>query len=49
MATREQGHIVETATEARAGEPGPTVRNVLIVGTTLVVVLFAGIWLAYFG
>jgi hypothetical protein len=38
MAKRENGRIVETATEARGAERGPTVRNVLVAGTGLVVV-----------
>jgi hypothetical protein len=41
--------IVETSQEARQAERGPTVRNVLIVGTSLVIVAFAIIWLVLFG
>ena len=37
MAKMENGRIVETAVEARGGERGPTVRNVLVIGTGLVV------------
>jgi hypothetical protein len=48
MAKVENGHIVETATEARAGERGPTVRNVLVVSTTAVVVLFAIVYIYFF-
>lgn len=48
MAKVENGRIVETATEARAGERGPSVRNVLVVSTTAVVVLFAIIYLYFF-
>ena len=36
MARMENGRIVETAVEARGAERGPTVRNVLLAGTALV-------------
>jgi hypothetical protein len=49
MAKMENGHIVETAMEARGAERGPTIRNVLVVGTGLVVVGFIIVYLAYFG
>ena len=48
MATREQGHIVESSTEARAGATGHNVRYVLYAGTTLVVLLFAAVFLYFF-
>ena len=48
MAKLEDGHIVESATEARAGERGPTVRNVLIISLAAVVVLFATVYLYFF-
>ncbi len=48
MAKQEGGHIVETAMEARGAERGPTVRNVLIWGTGLVVVAFAVVYSIYF-
>ena len=40
--------IIETAREARQAEPGPTVRNVLVISTTAVIVLFAVVWLMFF-
>jgi hypothetical protein len=40
-------HIVETAQEARQAEGGPTVRNMLVVGTGLVIVAFAIILLIF--
>jgi hypothetical protein len=49
MAKMEDGHIVETAMEARGAERGPTIRNVLVVGTGLVVAGFIIVYLAYFG
>ena len=48
MAKMENGHIVETAMEARAAERGPTVRNVLVAGTGLVVAAFIVVYIAYF-
>lgn len=48
MARTENGRIVETATEARAGERGPTVRNVLFASLAGVVVLFAIVYLYFF-
>jgi hypothetical protein len=41
--------IVETAQEARQAERGPTLRNMLIVSTGLVILAFAIIWLGSFG
>jgi len=43
-----EGRIVETAREARGAEPGPTVRNVLVCSTALVVIAFAIIWYVFF-
>lgn len=48
MAKLEDGHIVETATEARAGERGPSVRNVLIASLAGVIVLFAIVYIYFF-
>ena len=48
MPTREGGRIVETTTEARAGQTGMGVRWVLGVGTVAVIVIFAILWLYYF-
>jgi hypothetical protein len=48
MAKLEDGHIVETAIEARGAERGPTIRNVLLASTGLVVVAFVIVYLAYF-
>ncbi|MDR6306514.1 hypothetical protein GGQ85_004247 [Nitrobacter vulgaris] len=45
----EDGRIVETAREARGAERGPTVRNVLVAGTTLVIAAFVIIYIVYFG
>ena len=48
MAKQEDGHIVETAIEARGAERGPSVRNMLVWVTGLVVVAFAVIYFLYF-
>ena len=49
MAKMENGHIVETAVEARGGERGPTVRNVLVAGTALVIAAFVVVYIMYSG
>ncbi len=49
MAKVEDGHIVETAREARGAEPGPSVRWVLIISTFSVAAIFAGLLAYYFG
>lgn len=48
MAKLEDGHIVETAREARGAERGPTVRNVLVTGTGLVMAAFVVVYIVYF-
>lgn len=48
MAKVENGHIVETATEARAGATGHNVRYVLALSTIGVAVLFAVVYLFFF-
>jgi hypothetical protein len=40
--------IIETAQEARQAERGPTVRNVLVWSTGLIVVAFAIVWYIFF-
>ena len=48
MAFKHGEQIVETAQEARQAERGPTVRNVLVASTSLVILAFAIIWLVFF-
>jgi hypothetical protein len=48
MPEMQQGHVVETPTEARAAVTGHGARYVLVYGTLGVIVLFAGIYLYYF-
>jgi hypothetical protein len=49
MANIENGHIVETAREARGAERGPTIRNVLLTSTGLVVAGFVAVFIVFFG
>mgnify|MGYP001116195470 CR=1 FL=1 len=44
-----KGHVVETATEARQGERGPTARNMVVAGTALVIAAFVVVYIVYFG
>jgi hypothetical protein len=48
MATRRQGQIVETPTEARQGEPGPSVLALLTISTGLAVLILGVIWFVFF-
>jgi hypothetical protein len=48
MATREHDRIVETSTEARQGERGPTVLALLVVSTGLVVLILGIAWFVFF-
>jgi len=48
MATKQNGQIVETATEARQAEPGPSVLALLTMSTGLAVLLLAVVWFVFF-
>jgi hypothetical protein len=48
MATREHHQIVETPTEARQAEPGPSVLALLTVSTGLAVLILGVVWFAFF-
>lgn len=48
MPKQENGQIVETATEARQAEPGPSVLKLLTVSLTLAVIVLSGVWLLFF-
>jgi hypothetical protein len=48
MARIEDERIVETTTEARGAERGPTVRNVLVWSLGLVIVAFAIVYFMFF-
>jgi hypothetical protein len=48
MATRQHDRIIETATEARQAEPGPSVLALLTASTGLAVLILGIIWFAFF-
>jgi hypothetical protein len=48
MATRQQGRIVETPTEARQGEPGPSVLALLTISTGLAILILSVVWYVFF-
>ena len=48
MATRHHDQIIETATEARQAEPGPSVLALLTVSTGLAVLILGLVWFAFF-
>jgi hypothetical protein len=48
MATKQHGQIVETPTEARQAEPGPSVLALLSVSTGLAILILGVIWLVFF-
>lgn len=48
MATRQNRQIVETATEARQAEPGPSVLALLTISTGLAVLILGVVWFAFF-
>ena len=48
MATERHGQIVETPTEARQAEPGPSVLALLSVSTGLAVLILGIVWFAFF-
>jgi len=48
MATNEDHRIVETATQARQAEPGPSVLAMLIVSTGLATVILLALWFVFF-
>jgi hypothetical protein len=48
MATKRHGQIVETATEARQAEPGPSVLALLTVSTGLAILVLGVVWFVFF-
>ena len=48
MATRQHGRIVETPTEARQAEPGPSVLALLTASTGLAILILGIIWFVFF-
>ena len=48
MAKLENDRIVETATEARQGERGPTMLVVLAISVGLAVLILGALWMIFF-
>jgi hypothetical protein len=48
MAAKHNGQIVDTAAEVRLIEPGPSILALLTMSTGLAVLIFGGIWFAFF-
>ena len=48
MATRQNGRIIETPTEARQGEPGPSVLALLTASTGLAILILGVVWFVFF-
>ena len=48
MPTKQNGQTVETPTEARQAEPGPSVLALLAVSIGLAVLVLGGVWLLFF-
>ena len=48
MATHRHGQIVETPTEARQAEPGPSVLALLTASTSLAVLILGVVWFVFF-
>jgi hypothetical protein len=48
MATERHGQIVETPTEARQAEPGPSVLALLTVSTGLAILILGIVWFIFF-
>jgi hypothetical protein len=48
MVDREERRIVETPTEARQAEPGPSIFIVLVISLALAAVLLGCTWLLFF-
>ena len=47
-ATKQKEQIVESATEARQAEPGPSVLALLTVSTGLAVLILGIVWFVFF-
>jgi hypothetical protein len=48
MVIKKHGIIIETPTEARQAEPGPSVLALLTVSTGLAVLILACVWYLFF-
>ena len=48
MATKQHGQIVETPTEARQAESGPSVAALMAISTGLAILILGVIWFVFF-
>jgi hypothetical protein len=48
MAIKENGQVVESTTEARQGEAGPSVLALLAISTGLAVLILGVVWFVFF-
>jgi hypothetical protein len=48
MATRRHDQIIETPTEARQAEPGPSMLALLTISTGLAMLVLGAIWFVFF-
>jgi len=48
MPIKKHGIIIETPTEARQAEPGPSILALLTISTCLAVLVLGGVWFAFF-
>ena len=48
MAIRRESQIIETPTEARQGEPGPSILAMLAISTGLALLILGLIWFVFF-
>jgi hypothetical protein len=48
MARLEEGHVVETPTQARQAERGPSILTLLVVSLALAVIVMGVIWMVFF-
>jgi hypothetical protein len=48
MATRRHDQIIETPTEARQAEPGPSVLALLTISTGLAMLVLGAVWFVFY-
>jgi hypothetical protein len=48
MVQKKHGIIIETPTEARQAEPGPSILSLLLVSVSVAVIALAVIWFVFF-
>jgi hypothetical protein len=45
---QEKTRIVETPTQARQAEPGPSILKLLVISVGLAVIVLGGVWMVFF-